>query len=65
MKHCLSPIIAISSPNIGVFENSGKKLEKILGNHFYKDRNFGKKVPLLNMGKNCHKKLIVEKVKSR
>ena len=55
MKHCLSPILAISSPYIGVFENSGKKLEKILGNHFYKDRNFGKKVPLLNMGKNCQK----------
>ena len=65
MKPYLSPVLAILSPYIGVWGNSWKKLEKILGNHFYKDRNFGKNVPLLNMGKNCQKKLIVRVVKSR
>ena len=65
MKHCLRAILAILSPYIGLLENSGKKLEKILGNHFLKDRKFGKNVPLLNIGEKCQKKLIVRVVESR
>ena len=65
MKHYLSPLLTISSPNIGVFGNSSKKMEKIIGNHFVKVRYFGNDCPMLNNGKKCQKLLIVEKVKSR